>query len=196
MYTRTLLSLKNLTSFRSGLLNNTNPLPPSIITHSHFNKAQRCLFFTIPKLNDLLSSQKQYTGEKIIGYSQSQLYEVVANINDYHLFVPFCTNSTVLSHEQLDSANDFMTAELGVGFQGFEETYISEVTCHRPKFVKAQASSDKLFRHLLEFEFASPLHAQVSNMFFDQVSTLMVKAFENRCGQIYGPPSAELPAEY
>ncbi|CAG8437267.1 3431_t:CDS:2 [Ambispora gerdemannii] len=185
--------LKNLTSFRSELFNNINSLSPSIAAHSHFNKVHHCLFFTIPKLNDLLSSQKQYTGEKIIGYSQSQLYEVVANINDYHLFVPYCTNSTVLSHVQLDSSDDFMTAELGVGFQGFEETYISEVTCHRPKFVKAHASSDKLFRHLisiwqfrphnvypathcflnfqLEFEFASPLHAQISNMFFDQMWT-------------------------
>ncbi|KAG9285541.1 hypothetical protein G9A89_006529 [Geosiphon pyriformis] len=177
-----------------------------------------------PNLTDLLSSAKKYTGDKSIGYTQAQLYEVVSNINEYQLFIPYCTKSTVLTHECLDYKKEFMTAELGVGFNGFEETYISEVTCDRPNFVKVKgkpetpriaiASSDKIFQHLtsiwrfhphyafpkthctlsfdLEFEFASPIYAQVSNIFFDKVSLLMVNAFEGRCHQIYGP-AAELP---
>ena len=39
----------------------------------------------------------------------------------------------------------------------------------------------------LSFAFASPVHAAVSNTFFGKVSTMMVKAFEERCLKVYGP---------
>ena len=39
----------------------------------------------------------------------------------------------------------------------------------------------------LAFEFASPVHAAVSGAFFGKVSSLMVKAFEERCVWVYGP---------
>ncbi|CAG8633330.1 6059_t:CDS:2, partial [Racocetra fulgida] len=133
-------------------------------------------------------------------YTQRQLYDVVSNVDDYHLFIPFCTNSEVLKTQYVDRKTKILTAALCVGFQGFSETYVSE----------AIASSDALFKHLtttwrftpyeefplthcnldfaLEFEFASSLHAQVANVFFDQVNDLIVTAFEERCSQIYGPP--------
>ncbi|TFK75948.1 hypothetical protein BDN72DRAFT_954485 [Pluteus cervinus] len=38
----------------------------------------------------------------------------------------------------------------------------------------------------LEYGFTNPLHATVSAAFFGQVSKLMVKAFEDRCAEIYG----------
>ncbi|KAH9833654.1 dehydrase and lipid transport-domain-containing protein [Rhodofomes roseus] len=39
----------------------------------------------------------------------------------------------------------------------------------------------------LAFSFANPIHAAVSTAFFGQVSRMMVKAFEERCLDIYGP---------
>lgn len=39
----------------------------------------------------------------------------------------------------------------------------------------------------LAFSFANPVHAAVSATFFGQVSKMMVKAFEKRCLDIYGP---------
>ncbi|ORX93094.1 cyclase/dehydrase [Basidiobolus meristosporus CBS 931.73] len=112
-----------------------------------------------------------------------------------------------------------MQAELVVGFQAFNERYTSEVTCDNPTQVRAVASNSLLFNHLenrwrftpipnphqvpgsppkqplcqvdfyVNFEFSSPIHAQISNLFFDQVSSLMIKAFVDRCHQLYGPPS-------
>jgi coenzyme Q-binding protein COQ10 len=38
----------------------------------------------------------------------------------------------------------------------------------------------------LLFAFANPVHAAVSRGFFGKVSTLMVKAFEERCLKVYG----------
>lgn len=39
----------------------------------------------------------------------------------------------------------------------------------------------------LAYAFSNPLHASVSSTFFGQVSKLMVKAFEERCLEVYGP---------
>ncbi|KAI9000701.1 dehydrase and lipid transport-domain-containing protein, partial [Trametes punicea] len=39
----------------------------------------------------------------------------------------------------------------------------------------------------LSFAFTNPVHAAVSATFFGQVSKLMVRAFEERCLEIYGP---------
>jgi len=41
----------------------------------------------------------------------------------------------------------------------------------------------------LAFAFSNPVHATVSATFFGQVSKLMVKAFEERCLEVYGPGS-------
>jgi coenzyme Q-binding protein COQ10 len=38
----------------------------------------------------------------------------------------------------------------------------------------------------IAFEFASPLHAHASGVFFDKVSSMMMDAFIERCAQVYG----------
>jgi len=39
----------------------------------------------------------------------------------------------------------------------------------------------------LAYQFANPIHAGVSSLFFGKVSRLMIQAFEDRCLQVYGP---------
>ncbi|KAI8329829.1 hypothetical protein BC941DRAFT_362165 [Chlamydoabsidia padenii] len=152
------------------------------------------------------ASIKRYNEKKLLNFSHQQVYDVVANINDYHLFLPFCNHSRVYSfsfkggnHQQ-----KVMQAELGIGFKLFEEKYMSTVTCEEPYRVTAVSTDASLFKELvttwqfsphsptnctvdfsIQFEFASPLHAQASNVFFDQVSQLMMKAFIDRCHQVY-----------
>ncbi|CAG8781396.1 23135_t:CDS:2 [Cetraspora pellucida] len=191
----------NFKQFFSPVTNISRPFcPPAPLIH------QQRTFFDF----DALSSRRSYTGHKVNRYTQRQLYDVVSNVDDYHLFIPFCTNSEVLKTQYIDRRTKILTAALCVGFQGFSETYVSEVTCERPHLVQAIASSDALFKHLtttwtftpyeefplthcnlnfsLEFEFASSLHAQVANVFFGQVNELIITAFEERCNQIYGSP--------
>ncbi|KAF9462607.1 dehydrase and lipid transport-domain-containing protein [Collybia nuda] len=108
-----------------------------------------------------------------------------------------------------------MEAELTVGFLAFQESYVSRVSCDPYESVKAVASSSTpLFKTLsttwhfqpvpqnkpssdqsmhqtlvtldLAYAFTNPIHAKVSSTFFGQVSKLMVKAFEDRCREIYG----------
>ncbi|KAI8989601.1 dehydrase and lipid transport-domain-containing protein [Pilobolus umbonatus] len=171
-------------------------------------------FFSLP---NILSSQKHYSERKLLKFSQSQLYNVVSNVDDYYLFVPFCTESKVYSTQSVNKGSkvvEVMKAELSVGFQPFQERYMSEVTCDKPISVKAVAADATLFKDMsttwkftpnvtdlksataadhpscwvdfeIVFDFASPVHAQASSVFFDKVSKMTLQAFVDRCNTVY-----------
>ncbi|KAI8374252.1 uncharacterized protein BYT42DRAFT_397677 [Radiomyces spectabilis] len=168
-------------------------------------------FFSIPNVLSN-ASKKQYSERRVLNFSQQEVYNVVANVTDYHRFVPFCVHSHVYSSDKIqqgENAVTVMKAELGVGFKLFEEKYMSKVTCEEPKLVRAVAADASLFKEMvttwkfhphksvrserpsclvdfhISFEFASPLHAQASTVFFDQVSKMMLKAFVERCETVY-----------
>lgn len=170
-------------------------------------------------------------------YHRQQLYKIVADVDSYNKFVPFCTQSKVLSRREplrdLKIPDGFsMDAELTVGFLSFTESYVSKVTCSPYDSVKVSlslqgashfreidttrsrkavaSSSTPLFKTLettwkfepivnasegkestlvrydIAFDFANPLHAAISAKFFGQVSGLMMRAFEDRCEEVYG----------
>lgn len=50
------------------------------------------------------------------------MYELVANVGEYRLFVPWCSRSAVLSRR-----GQVLRAELEVGFPPLLERYVSEV---------------------------------------------------------------------
>ncbi|KAI8580177.1 hypothetical protein K450DRAFT_238520, partial [Umbelopsis ramanniana AG] len=195
-----------------------------------FRESRRCLpsifqyrtFFSLPKvIPDIFDSRKVYSERKLLNYSQAQVYDVVSNVTDYHHFIPFCSHSKVFSTKAAPSpvapSRVVMEAELGVGFNLFNEKYMSKVTCDKPTLVKAESADATMFKELvttwrftpnlnrpgidnvsashhpscwvdfsIAFEFASPLHAHASSVFFDKVSTMMMSAFIERCEKVYG----------
>ncbi|KAJ1309209.1 hypothetical protein OPQ81_004878 [Rhizoctonia solani] len=98
-------------------------------------------------------SGTQFHTRKILPYTQRQLYNLVADVNLYHFFLPFCTNSRVLTPTppggfKSDEPYE-VEAELEVGFMGMKESYVSLVRCHPWEMVQAVAtSSTPLFKHL------------------------------------------------
>ena len=148
-----------------------------------------------------------YTERKLLGYSPDEIFQVVSRVEDYHEFVPWCTHSVVKGREPGGAGR--LRAELGVGFQIFEERYTSLVTVRRPSLVKSEAGDSEMFERLdcewrfrpgerpgtswLEFDlafcFASPLHRRVAGLFVQEVVKKMVSAFEGRCRELYGRPA-------
>ncbi|KAF9166981.1 hypothetical protein DFQ26_006245 [Actinomortierella ambigua] len=94
---------------------------------------------------------KEYKDRKLFKYSQNEFYAVVANVEEYHEFIPWCTYSQMSPRKtdhSLPPGTTVQHGELGVGFTSFEERYVSVVTCREPHMVKAVSYNSSLFKEL------------------------------------------------
>ncbi|GFQ02286.1 coenzyme q-binding protein coq10 homolog mitochondrial [Phtheirospermum japonicum] len=155
---------------------------------------------------------KVYEERRVLGYSPEQLFDVVAAVDLYGDFVPWCQRSQVIRHNP-DGTFD---AELEIGFKFLVESYVSRVELNKPKTIKTTSSRSSLFDHLtnnwefnpgpvpgtcelyflVDFKFQSPFYRQIANMFFKEVVSRLVGSFNDRCRLIYGPgvPATSLGA--
>jgi coenzyme Q-binding protein COQ10 len=86
------------------------------------------------------SMHRSFASRKIVrDVTPSQLFEIVADVNKYHEFLPFCRRSKVTN--EIDK--DRFEAELEIGFKVFNERYTSRVTLERPRKVTAEDKSNE-----------------------------------------------------
>ncbi|KAJ3161046.1 hypothetical protein HDU86_007665 [Geranomyces michiganensis] len=123
---------------------------------------RRATFFSLPNLPDLLPSaptallRKEHSQRHTLPYSPRQLYALVADVEQYHRFVPWCTRSRVLENKKLTRNDDggggaertIMRAELGIGFRALSETYVSRVEAVEGVSVTALAQDSSVFKQL------------------------------------------------
>jgi coenzyme Q-binding protein COQ10 len=136
---------------------------------------------------------------RFLPYTPEQMYTLVADIEKYPEFLPWCKEAVILSR---DSVN--VVADLIIGYKFFQERFTSQVTLRRPRAIKVHYRSGPL-SHLsnawefkphgkrecevffeVDFDFKSPLLRAAMNVFFDKALTKMVAAFEQRARFLYG----------
>ncbi len=137
---------------------------------------------------------------RVIAYSAEQLFDLVADVESYPKFLPWCAGSRLISR-----TDDQLLSDLTIGFGPFRETFTSRVELDRPRTVKVHYERGP-FRYLnnvwtftpdprgclvnfrVEFEFKSRMLRAAIGVVFNEAVKLMVGAFLKRARDIYGPP--------
>lgn len=160
-------------------------------------------FITLPG-----TAPQTLTATRTIPHPPLPLYELIADINSYATFVPYCSSSTVTAWSPPDENNRRWPtlATLRVGWGGFEESFTSKVTCVPSSLVEARSGEaaglggSSVLKSLvtrwsfaprvvggkegaevglkLTFEFANPVYAAVSAAVSETVAKTMIEAFE------------------
>ena len=142
---------------------------------------------------------KPFKMKKLLMFNQLQVYNVVADVQQYKHFVPHCTNSVVLR-----TGIPQIEVELTVQFLMFKESYISVVSMFPPERIVAKSSGTKLFKHLhstwiisthtatscwveitIDYQFQSSLYEAASRQYLTSSAQNTISAFETRCSQLY-----------
>jgi coenzyme Q-binding protein COQ10 len=132
-------------------------------------------------------------------YSQKELYELVARVERYPEFLPWCTAARITQRE----GNTFY-ADLVVQFKVFRERFRSKVTEHPNHLIDVEYITGP-FRYLnnhwrfieaddggciidfyVDFEFKSRVLQRLIGLLFNEAVSRMVGAFEARARQLYG----------
>lgn len=153
-----------------------------------------------------VNSIRTYSEKRLIGYTREQLFDVVAAVDNYHLFVPACRKSDVFQRSR-----DRIKAKLEIGIPPLLESYTSEVKLEKPKLITASCVEGVLFKHLetrwkfnlppsaysasevclldfyVSFEFKTYMYARLAAPIFDEMVRLNVSAFLRRAEKLYGP---------
>jgi len=140
--------------------------------------------------------------QRVLPYTPEQLFDLVADVERYPEFLPWCVGARV--RERRDN---LIVADLLIGFRMFRERFTSKVTLARPRRIDV-AYSDGPFRYLnnhwifepadggcridffVDFEFHSAILQKLIGVLFNEAVRRMVAAFETRARQLYGAPGA------
>jgi coenzyme Q-binding protein COQ10 len=144
--------------------------------------------------------------KRVLPYTPEQLFDLVAQIERYPEFLPWCLAARI--RERSDA---LVVADLVIGFKMVRERFTSRVTFDRPHRIDVRYA-DGPFRHLenhwvfeevppssdlptggtlidfyVDFEFRSKLLQSLIGVLFHEATRRMVAAFEARARHLYAP---------
>jgi coenzyme Q-binding protein COQ10 len=140
----------------------------------------------------------QHKEKRTLPFRPEQLFDLVADIESYPQFLPWCKGARILERTE-----DKVTADLIIGYKMFREKFTSLVTLDRPRKISVQYLSGPL-AHLknewefrpngtgcdlifhVGFDFRSHMLSAIMEPFFDKALRKMAGAFEERAGELYG----------
>ncbi|KFA61536.1 hypothetical protein S40285_08806 [Stachybotrys chlorohalonatus IBT 40285] len=94
--------------------------------HRTLSLPARRSFITLPGTNS-----QHLTATRTLPYARQPLYDLVADVDSYRHFVPYCSLSRVTQWSQPDAAGRRYpaVADLHVGWGGFNEVFTSHLRC-------------------------------------------------------------------
>lgn len=143
----------------------------------------------------------QHREVRFLPHTQEQLFDLVADVDNYAEFLPWVIATRIKSRTQTE-----LVADMVVGFKVFRETFTSRVVLERPNHIHIDYISGPLkflyndwrFSPLeggcevefhVDFAFRQSLLNALAGSYFDEAFRRMVGAFEARAAQIYAGSS-------
>ena len=149
-----------------------------------------------------------HSEKRVLAHKPEQLFELVADVQRYPEFLPWCVAARIRSKSE-----DMLVADLIIGFQMFRESFTSYVKMDREALLIEVEYAEGPFKYLtnkwqfieheegcvidfyVDFEFKSRLLQTVIESLFTEAVRRMVRAFELRadslyCAQITAPGSS------
>jgi coenzyme Q-binding protein COQ10 len=139
--------------------------------------------------------------KRVLPYTPEQLYDLVAQIERYPEFLPWCVAARIRRRE-----GNTVVADLVIGFKMMRERYTSRVTLDRPHRIDVAYLEGPL-KHMnnhwvfaphpsggteidffVDFEFHSKVLQALIGALFHEALRRLVGAFEVRARQLYGDP--------
>jgi coenzyme Q-binding protein COQ10 len=147
--------------------------------------------------------------KRTLPYRPEQLFDIVADIERYPEFIPWCVACRVTKRQ-----DNVVWGDLMVGFKVFREKFTSKVTLDRPQridveyingpfrylnnhwiFIPEQGGEATTIDFYIDFEFQSRILRAAATPVFNEAVRRMVSAFESRAHALHGAPAgAPAPA--
>ena len=144
-------------------------------------------------------------------YSPAEMFDLVADVEQYPRFFPLCEALRVRSREQRGDV-EVLVASMDIGYKAIRETITSRVTLERRTHAVKVELIDGPFRHLenrwrflptadggsevkffIAYELRSMMLQLLVGGLFDQAFRRCVGAFEARARQVYGQGRQGVP---
>lgn len=134
-----------------------------------------------------------------LGYSAEQMFDLVAKVEDYPMFLPWCGGVEVIERTE-----DSLTARLGIHFHGVNQSFTTKNQNTRPTQMKMTLVDGPFkcmdgtwhFKALradackvefdLHYEFSSLILEQLIGPVFGMIANSMVDSFCKRAETVYG----------
>jgi coenzyme Q-binding protein COQ10 len=141
--------------------------------------------------------------KRILHHSPEQMFQLVAGIDKYPEFLPWCVATRIRDRSREDGA-DVQIADMVIGFKMFREKFTSKVICQPPGRIDV-AYFEGPFKYLnnhwifvphgdggcmidffVDFEFKSRIFQAAIGAVFNEAVKRMIGAFEKRADDLYG----------
>ena len=142
--------------------------------------------------------------KKVLPYTPEQMYRLVADVEKYPEFLPWCLAARIRRRE-----GNVMFADLVIGFRMVRERFTSRVELDEENRRINVQYTEGPFQYLnnhwiftphergvcvdfyVDFEFRSKMLQKIMGVLFNEAVRRMVQAFETRAAQLYGNHAAQ-----
>lgn len=140
---------------------------------------------------------QQHENVEILPYTPEQMCALVADIEKYPEFLPWCNAARIISTHEWGCE-----AELVIAYKSLRESYVSKVLIEEPHFIHVEMISGP-FKYLtnkwnfkphadgvevffaLDFAFKSKVLEALLGGFFTRATQKMTDAFKERASELY-----------